>query len=76
MVLPALILQKPHAKSKTREHVLSMKRRLQLWKIVDGEGFDDLFTEVEAIQKKLKSRPRKQQVFNAEKTFAKFDHAR
>ena len=70
MVLPALILQKPHAKSKTREHVLSMKRRLQLWKIVDGEGFDDLFTEVEAIQKKLKSRPRKQQVFNAEKTFA------
>ena len=70
MILPALILQKPHARSKTSEHVLSMKRRLQLWKIGDGEGFDDLFAEVEAIQKKLKFKPRKRQVFNAEKTFA------
>ena len=39
MILPTLLLQKPHAKSKTREHVECMKRRLQLWKCVDPNVF-------------------------------------
>ena len=70
MILPALILQKPHAKSKTREHVICMKRRLDLWKCVNGAGFLDLFAEVEAIQKKLKSRPKQRREIDVNKTFA------
>ena len=71
MILPTLLLQKPHAKSKTREHVECMKRRLQLWKCVDGNGFYELIREVNAIQKKLRSKSVRKHVFNAEKTFSK-----
>ena len=31
MVLPALLLQKPHARSKYRKHVKCLERRLLLW---------------------------------------------
>ena len=32
-VMQALLLQKPHARSKARDHVLHLTRRLELWKI-------------------------------------------
>ena len=32
MSMPALALQKPHAKSKTREHITCLARRLELWR--------------------------------------------
>ena len=32
MVLPALLLQKPHLQSKSREHINCLERRLLLWR--------------------------------------------
>ena len=32
MILPALLLQKPHARSRTKEHTKHLERRLNLWK--------------------------------------------
>ena len=57
MTLPALVLQKPHAKSKVREHISCLKRRLSLWR----EGnITELLREGKAIQRPLKShRPSK-----------------
>ena len=31
MTMPTLLLQKPHAKSKTRDHITCFKRRLEIW---------------------------------------------
>ena len=31
MTMPALLLQKPHSKSKTRDHITCLSRRLTLW---------------------------------------------
>ena len=31
MIMPALLLQKPHAKSKIQEHITCLQRRLSLW---------------------------------------------
>ena len=31
MTMPALLLQKPHAKSKTRDHITCLKRCLEIW---------------------------------------------
>ena len=53
MTLPALVLQKPHAKSKVREHISCLERRLSLWK----EGnIAELLREGRATQGPLKSR--------------------
>ena len=50
MVLPSLILQKPSRQSKTKDHILCIQRRLQLW----GNGeVDKLIAEVRAIQSHL-----------------------
>ena len=35
MILRTLLLQKPSAKSKAKQHTLSLERRLQLWKTGD-----------------------------------------
>ena len=32
MTLPSLMLQKPHAKSKTHDHISCLQRRLNLWR--------------------------------------------
>ena len=45
--MPALLLQKPHSRSKTKEHVKHLERRLQLWK--DG-NLNSLLDEGSAIQ--------------------------
>ena len=38
MVMPALLLQKPHSRSKAKEHTLHLERRLRLWIEGDLEG--------------------------------------
>ena len=52
MTLPALMLQKPHAKSKVQEHIACLQRRLSLWE--KGE-IAELLKEGRAIQKALQS---------------------
>ena len=50
MVLPSLILQKPHRSSKTKEHVTYIERRMKLWQ----EGnLVDLLKEGQTIQQQL-----------------------
>ena len=50
MLMPILLLQKPHRKSKTKEHSTILLRRLDLW----GKGkFDELMAESRQIQKCL-----------------------
>ncbi len=50
MILPALILQKPHSRSRTKEHSKHIERRLGLWK----EGnLDSLMDEGQTIQTRL-----------------------
>ena len=57
MTLPALMLQKPHAKSKVQEHTACLKRRMSLWEKGD---IDELIKEGRAIQRSLlSSRPPK-----------------
>ena len=52
MTLPALLLQKPHSKSKTRDHISCLQRRLVLWK----EGnIRELLKEGRLIQSHLRS---------------------
>ena len=50
MILPALLLQKPHARSRTKEHTKHLERRLNLWK--DGD-LVSLLDEGQAIQSRL-----------------------
>ena len=45
--MKCLLLQKPHAKSKAKEHSIHLERRLKLWR--DG-NIDDLFQEGRCIQ--------------------------
>ena len=50
MVLPALLLQKPHIQSKSREHIKCLERRLHLWR--EGD-IDALLAEGHTIQQHL-----------------------
>jgi hypothetical protein len=50
MILPTLVLQKPHAKSKTHDHISCLRRRLSLWE--KGEILN-LLKEGRALQKSL-----------------------
>ena len=48
MVMPALLLQKPHQRSKAKEHhTLHLERRLKLW--IEGD-LEDLLKEWRTIQ--------------------------
>ena len=67
MVMPALLLQKPHPRSKARDHVVHLERRLQLW--LDGR-LDELLKEGRTIQRQLLRNPPKQQEDTA-RVFAK-----
>ena len=59
-VLLPLILQKPSPKSKTKEHVKYLNKRMEWWK--HGK-IEELISECEAIQKRLKdqSKPKNNQ---------------
>lgn len=50
MVIPALLLQKPHSKSKAKEHGAHVNRRLKQWMNGDING---LLNEGRTIQEKL-----------------------
>ena len=52
MVMPSLVLQKPHAKSKMKDHVTHLDRRLDIWKKGDLET---LLREGRAIQQRLRT---------------------
>ena len=52
MTLPSLMLQKPHAKSKTHDHISCLQRRLSLWEKGD---ISNLLKEGRALQKSLAS---------------------
>ena len=52
MTLPALMLQKPHARSKVQEHITCLRCRLSLWE--KGE-IAELLKEGKAIQRSLQS---------------------
>ena len=50
MIMPALLMQKPSYKSKSKHHTASLNRRMNLW--LKGD-FDTLIKEARAIQGKL-----------------------
>ena len=50
MTLPSLMLQKPHAKSKTHDHISCLQRRLSLWEKGD---ISNLLKEGRALQRSL-----------------------
>lgn len=50
MVMPTLLLQKPHPHSKAKDHIHHLERRLQLW----GSGkLKELLVEGRTIQNRL-----------------------
>ena len=70
MTLPSLVLQKPHAKSKTREHASCLQRRLSLWEKGD---ISNLLKEGRALQKSLvSSQPPKRGTSDESSTARKF----
>ena len=68
MVLPTLILQKPSATSKSKEHSAAIERRLNLWRQGD---FDLLLKEVRFIQGKFVNSKKARTVEDISKVFAK-----
>ena len=67
MVMPALLLQKPSSKSKSKDHSEALKRRLVLWKKGD---LNELMRETETIQLRLKSSTPSNNIEAVSKKFA------
>ena len=55
MVLPVLVLQKPHQRSKAKDHVAHLERRLKLW---SKGSINELILEGRTIQQQLTSKNR------------------
>ena len=69
IVLPILLLQKPHRKSKAKEHAECLERRLRIWK----EGnLNDLVLEGRTIQSRLPKFNSPTAKQNLSRSFAKF----
>ena len=66
MILPSLILQKPSATSKSKDHSMAIERRLSLWR--QGE-LSILMKEVKFIQGKLKNYQKVKSVEEVSKLF-------
>ena len=66
MVLPTLILQKPSATSKSKEHSEAIERRLTLWKQGD---IDLLLKEVRFFQGKFVNSKKPRKVEDISKAF-------
>lgn len=65
--MPALLLQKPSKKSKTKDHLIALDRRLILW---ENGNLDELLSEAETIQKQLTAKPNeKSNIKNISKEF-------
>ena len=56
MILPSMLLQKPSAKSKAKDHTRALELRLQKWK--EGK-IEELWKDNAIIQKKLSEHPQK-----------------
>ena len=68
MVLPSVILQKPSATSKTKEHSVEIEQRLALWRQGD---LNMLMKEIRFIQDRFVNSKRARSVEDISKTFAK-----
>ena len=68
MTLPNLLLQKPSAKSKAKEHTAALERRLRLWR--EGE-LTDIWKECLIIQKKLTTTKPQRSQEDISRTFSK-----
>jgi hypothetical protein len=68
MVMPALLLQKPHPRSKAKDHVLHLERRLQLWR--KGE-LKELLLEGRTIQHQINRRKSPKHQEDTARIFAK-----
>jgi hypothetical protein len=68
IILPALLLQKPSAKSKRSEHVSLLKKRLLLWQ---NRDIDELMKEAKTIQRQLSKSSRKK-TEDCARTFSRF----
>ena len=67
-VMPALLLQKPSRKSKARDYLIALERRLKLW----GEGnINELLDESKENQERL---PSTNTPMNLQKISMKFKH--
>ena len=67
MVMPNLLLQKPSKKSKSKDHLKALDRRLHLWE--DG-NLIELYHESDTIQNSFDSMPRPRSVAEISKKFA------
>ena len=68
MVLPSVILQKPSATSKSKEHSVAIERRLALWRQGD---LNMLMKEIRFIQDRFVNSKRARWVEDISRTFAK-----
>ena len=68
-ILPALLLQKPSATSKAKEHSVALIRRLDMWK---NSKFDGLLKEVRYIQHKFKYSKKLKYPEEVGRSFAKY----
>ena len=69
MMLPTILLQKPSAKSKAKQHSEALERRLQQWR---SGKIDELVREIKQIQSAFKkSQTSKESTVNLSKRFAK-----
>ena len=68
MILPTLLLQKPSARSKAKDHTNALDRRLEAWK--KGE-IDELIREVRVIPGRFKASNKPKRQEDLAKTFAK-----
>ena len=68
MILPSLLLQKPSARSKAKDHAVALERRVASWR--KGQ-IEELLKEAKTIQRQFKAsnKPRRQE--DLAKTFAK-----
>ena len=62
MTMPALLLQKPHPRSKTKDHVKCLERRLEDWK---QGNISDLLLEGRSMQQRIRSERKYQNDDNA-----------
>ena len=69
MVMPSLLLQKPHASSKAREHADCLHRRLQAWQKGD---VNNLVIEGRTIQARLKQNSRCMSCVSEQQTSRRF----
>ena len=68
MVLPSLLLQKPYAKSKAKDHSAALERRLATWR--RGE-IGELLSEARQIQRRFKQSKAKGSQEDVSRIFSK-----